>query len=219
MMSKVEQVGLDYAASWDGLARGDALHAICDGTDAASFEKLGREHAAKLAQLFPQGACVLDFGCGIGRIEKYLAPSCGELHGVDISAEMLARARTRLASFDNVHLHQLCGPALPMIPADSLEFAFAMLVFHHIAKEDALLILREFARVLAPGSRFFANFPNLCSPLYTGVFEAYAEQRERAAHRVRPYTEQEVRWLLERTGARIVEISVCDEIEVVAAID
>jgi len=203
-----------YAESWDGLARGDALDAICAGADPESFEASGREHAGQIRRVLEPGSSVLDFGCGIGRIAKYLAPHCRELHAVDVSAEMLARARKRLAGLDNVRLHQVDGPALPMLADGSVDFAYAMLVLHHLAKQDAFLVLREFGRVLRPGGRFFANFPNLLSARYTAVFEEYASRRERAAHRVRPWSPDEVRWLLGRLRAEPLHFAAGDEIEV-----
>ena len=91
-----------------------------------------------------------------------------------------------------------------------------MLVFHHLAKQDTFLVLREFGRVLRPGGRFFANFPNLLTERYGTVFDDYALRRERAAHRVRPYTPDELRWLMQRIGAQVVEERVGEEIDVLA---
>lgn len=62
-----------YAQSWDHLARHDALNAICDGADEDRFEAWGRAHGETLRDLIDPGSRVLDFGCGIGRLETYLA--------------------------------------------------------------------------------------------------------------------------------------------------
>ena len=203
-----------YAESWDNLARVDALDAICHGADATRFEDEGREDAEELRRFLQPHWRVLDFGCGIGRLETYLASHCREMHGVDVSAEMLERARRRLAAVPNVRLHHIQEPALPMFPDGHFDFALAFLVFHHLAKQDAFLVLREFGRVLRPGGRFFANFPNLLAPRYGQIFEDYARRRERAPHRVRPYTPEEVRWLLERLQVEVVEETVAEEIDI-----
>jgi len=179
-----------YAESWNNLARVDALDAICHGADAARFEDEGREDAEELGRFLQPHWRVLDFGCGIGRLETYLASHCREVHGVDVSAEMLERARRRLAGVPNVRLHHVQEPALPMFPDG------------------------HFGRVLRPGGRFFANFPNLLAPRYGQIFEDYARRRERAPHRVRPYTPEEVRWLLERLRIEVVEETVGEEIDI-----
>src|SRR4051794_26203508 len=45
---------------------------------------------------------VLDFGCGAGRVTRALARVFGEVHGVDISGEMVGIARDALANVSNV---------------------------------------------------------------------------------------------------------------------
>jgi SAM-dependent methyltransferase len=59
---------------------------------------------------------VLDIGCGIGRLEAALSPLSAAVIGIDISAGMIAQARTRCADFTNVRLllgsgHDLAGIA------------------------------------------------------------------------------------------------------------
>jgi len=44
----------------------------------------------------------------------HLAPKCKELHGVDISDEMVRRAEASLAAARNVHLHLSNGYDLPL---------------------------------------------------------------------------------------------------------
>lgn len=46
---------------------------------------------------------VLDLGCGTGRITEVLAGAASSVVGIDLSREMLRRARQRLA--DHVHVH------------------------------------------------------------------------------------------------------------------
>ena len=47
---------------------------------------------------------LVNIGCGIGRIDKHLAPKVGRLIGVDISGKMIALAQERLAGLANVEL-------------------------------------------------------------------------------------------------------------------
>ena len=49
---------------------------------------------------------VLDFGCGAGRVTRSLGKLFGEVHGVDISGEMLKLARRALADLPNIRLHE-----------------------------------------------------------------------------------------------------------------
>ncbi|MCG3127552.1 MAG: Ubiquinone/menaquinone biosynthesis C-methyltransferase UbiE [Phycisphaerae bacterium] len=63
----------------------------------------GRARAVAMLRLRPDSA-VLEIGCGTGlnfrHVLQYLDPSCGRLTGLDFSADMLERARRRVARHD-----------------------------------------------------------------------------------------------------------------------
>jgi len=44
----------------------------------------------------PKKMRILEIGCGAGRMTKYLAELFGEVHGVDVSDEMVRVGRDRL---------------------------------------------------------------------------------------------------------------------------
>src|SRR5829696_3702880 len=85
--------------------------------DTLQFEDSGRrsvediEHALAVARAkFSDFGRALEFGCGCGRILRWLEPvtETTELHGVDIDAEAIAWVREHLP-FVHAHL----GPHLP----------------------------------------------------------------------------------------------------------
>jgi SAM-dependent methyltransferase len=199
---------LDYKSAWNQAARGDAQDAILTGSTSETFESTGQSDA-KMVRRFLRGAnaVVLNIGCGVGRVERYLAPEVGELHAVDVSSEMIARARERLAGLPNVHLHEIGNDEfLRVFTADQFDLVFSFLVLQHLAREDAFLYLRDAFRVLKPGGVLFAQFPNFLSPEYTRSFLEGAEVRQRSPGRVRFYTEVEVRHLLAIIGFEIAEL-------------
>ena len=186
-----------YKAVWNSQARRNARDAIFTGSTEESFEEAGRRDADRLGRLAPPGALVLNIGCGIGRVEKYLAPRVGEMHAVDISGEMIARARARLAGLPNVFVREVSPiEFLAAYPADRFDLVFSLLVLQHLEKEDAFLYLEDARRVLRPRGVLFAQFPNLRSPEYTRSFESGLRNRPRSPGRVRPYTGEELRhWM------------------------
>jgi SAM-dependent methyltransferase len=98
---------------------------------------------------------VLEIGCGAGRVTRALASLFGEVHAVDVSAEMLRHAREAVAGFPNVRLYRNNGLDLSAVPAENFDFAFCDLVFQHIA--DRRIIegyVREAHRLLRPGALF-----------------------------------------------------------------
>ena len=197
------KTGQDHNKTWDQMARTSALYAIYATEDQQKFERGGIEDAQLIAQWVTSDSIVLDVGCGIGRIEKYLAPYCRELHSVDVSREMLAQARARLAGIPNVHLHHTTATDLSCLGTETVDLAFSLLVLQHIEKEDAYLALREIHRVLRPGGIAYLQFPNLFADIYFRVFVEAAEMETRPVHRMRLYTPAEAVFLLEKVGFRI----------------
>jgi len=197
----------DYKMTWNGIAVQDAHEGILTGATDESFERLGRQDAELVAKYLRGGDAVLNIGCGVGRVEKYLAPRVREMWSIDISGEMIRLAGKRLAGLPNVHLREVGNREfLSSFRAGTMDVVFSFLVLQHMEREDAFLYLRDAHRVLKPGGRLFTQFPNLLSAAYTRAFVDQAEVSPRSPGRVRIYTEPEVRHLLGMLGYEVVEL-------------
>ncbi len=115
--------------------------------------------AAALARLvsfaaLPAGAAILDSGCGPGIVaEAFLQAGC-RVTGVDLSAEMIARARARCARFgDRATFEQRRLDTLP--PAPSFDAAVSRLVLHHV-EDPRAFVAAQVARV-RPGGVVIAS--------------------------------------------------------------
>jgi trans-aconitate methyltransferase len=98
---------------------------------------------------------VLDVGCGDGRITVTIASSVadGRVVGVDVSAEMIAHARTQHRHLNNLRFVQANATALPFESEFSVVFSNAAL--HWV--QDQRAAVRGIARALRPGGRFIAQ--------------------------------------------------------------
>lgn len=93
---------------------------------------------------------VVEIGCGVGRLTRAMAPEVGRIDALDLSAEMLARAR--LLALPNVSFHQADGHSLAGLPDDAADLVVAYCVFQHLPSEEVLGdYLREMIRVARPG--------------------------------------------------------------------
>jgi ubiquinone/menaquinone biosynthesis C-methylase UbiE len=198
--NRIDRGSPSYGETWDQLARADAIYSICATTQQKQFERWGREEADRIRQWITPESLVLDVGCGIGRVEKHLAPHCRELHSVDVSEEMLHQARKRLASSTNVFFHHTSATDLSFTRSGTFDLVFSLLVLQHIEKEDAFLSLCEICRVLKPGGLAYLQFPSLFADVYFESFVQTARMTERPMHRMRLYTPQEVYFLLDKIG-------------------
>jgi SAM-dependent methyltransferase len=132
----------------------------------------GRRRADRRAALFVEhgalgpGTSALELGCGTGVFLERVAPCRATIRGIDLTADLLARARQRLSGLPNVALD--CGNAEALPYADaSFDSVYGSSVLHHLDLERAL---REAHRVLRPGGRVVFAEPNILNPQVAFMF-------------------------------------------------
>jgi SAM-dependent methyltransferase len=201
----VSRVG--YGERWSPPDAAQAMRIIYNTESEASFEEGGRLDAERLSDYLTPEATALDFGCGMGRVARYVAEHCAEVWAVDAAEGMLKLAAERLADRPNVRFAQCHETAIPDVPDRSVDLVYSILVLQHLEREDAFKVLRELYRVLRPGATAYLTFPNLLSDEYLGAFLSYVEAGEVTNPiRARYYTPQEVERLLPVAGFEVVEL-------------
>ena len=133
----------------------------------------------------PREMRVLEIGCGAGRLTRALSNIFGEVHGVDVSGEMVAQARKALADRPSVHLYQNNGCDLTVIPEVPFDFAYSAIVFQHISNREIIeTYVREVYRLLRPGALFKfqvqGNLDTQSKPSDTWVGVPYSEAQAKA---------------------------------------
>ena len=119
----------------------------------------------------------LDFGCGIGRLTKALAGRFRQVKGVDISPEMIRRAKINLRDYSNVELSVISAEWRPE-ENESFDLIISDLTLQHLPDRRALrYYLRLFRRLLKPGGVLFFRLPSV--PGYSFFKTAIMELRGR----------------------------------------
>lgn len=143
---------------WDEAARADAMWHIATGacSDAETFFRSGREETdtflAHTGLIPDRSRTVLEIGCGMGRMTDRLAELYGAVIALDVSPEMLERARRALAGRDNVSYVLGAGSDLSGVADESVDAVFSYIVLQHVPTvEGQLEYLRETRRVLRSG--------------------------------------------------------------------
>lgn len=103
----------------------------------------------------PKQMRVLEIGCGAGRLTRALSNLFGEVHAVDVSAEMVEWAKRAVEGRPHVHIYQNNGYDLSVVPDQPFDFAYSAVVFQHIPSHDVIEnYVREVHRLLRPGALF-----------------------------------------------------------------
>lgn len=151
----------EYSAVWDTLAP-SAKTAARTATGKRTEEDV-RESAAPTIQNLSELAGitaqddVMEFGCGVGRIGRELAPLCRSWTGSDISKNMLNYASERLVGIGNVRLQQLQGEGLSEFADSSFDVVYCTNMLAHLDEIDRWYYVQDAFRVLRPGGRLFID--------------------------------------------------------------
>jgi SAM-dependent methyltransferase len=160
---------------WDERARSDAFHYIASWRsdwDSDSFFASGEQDYLQLVAPFleasrfdPAAKSVLELGCGTGRMTRSFAQRFEKVFAVDLSEEMLRRARSYLPDTSNIAWIQGNGADLSCAETGSADFVFSYIVLQHLPSPSlAFHYVQEMIRVLKPGGLFLFQFNGRHAP-------------------------------------------------------
>ncbi|MBZ9850370.1 class I SAM-dependent methyltransferase [Mesorhizobium sp. CA14] len=114
-----------------------------------------RDRMPRLADLQP-GEAMLDVACGTGTLAiaaKRLVGPAGSVAGVDASAKMIDRARSKAVRAGlEIDFVNATAQEIPF-PNEHFDFVVGTLMLHHLSKPARSIFFREARRVLKPGAR------------------------------------------------------------------
>lgn len=118
----------------------------------------------------------LEIGCGPGRLMRPMSRHFAEIHGVDVSDEMIALARERLGDTPNAHPHVTDGATLAEFPDETFDFVYSYAVFQHVPSREVIATyMREIRRVLKTGG--FARLQFNGMPAREGAYDTWSGAR------------------------------------------
>jgi ubiquinone/menaquinone biosynthesis C-methylase UbiE len=122
-----------------------------------------------IAPWISQESEVAEIGVGGGRVAVKIVARCRTMHCLDISTEMLKRARksistVQLESHQSVHYHELVTNELPLDFSGKLDFIYSFDCLPHCDIHTIQAYLKEFMRALKPGCHAMIHTSNITAP-------------------------------------------------------
>jgi len=163
---------------WDSRARENARHYVVTGQREWSDEEFYESGEITMQEDIlndltnicqgrnPNDMAVLEIGCGAGRVTRAFARFFGSVYAVDISSEMVKRARHAVREYATAHVYHNNGKDLSVVRRHwwnrfgigegvQVDFAFSTMVFQHIPSREIIEnYVREAHRLLRPGGLF-----------------------------------------------------------------
>jgi len=127
----------------------------------ADFDSEGLVEAQRLFYYFDRNSVVVDYGCGIGRVLKYVAERAGFTIGLDICDGFLGRAKETIKR-DNV---AFCNSD-EYQDENVADFVYSLMVLQHNDAPNREKIVDHILRILRPGKTAVVSFPQFGSTYY-----------------------------------------------------
>ena len=162
-----------HRAAWDDWAKVDPLWAVLSEPEARhgrwdvdQFFATGvgmvatmLDHSASYGRPAVRGTA-LDFGCGVGRLTRALAPHFEHTYGLDVAPTMVDEAMRLDAGASGASFVVHDRDDLSRFESGTIDFVSCLLVLQHLPTRAAIeTYLREFVRVLSPGGVAVVQLP------------------------------------------------------------
>ncbi|HEY6131740.1 MAG TPA: class I SAM-dependent methyltransferase [Halioglobus sp.] len=139
----------------------------------------------------------MDFGCGVGRLVVPLAARCRKVFGIDISADMLQRAKERcdVEGLSNVQL--VMGDDQISNVTDTFDLIHSFIVFQHMDADRGSAIVDHILHLLREGGvgvlhfvyfkEVYSKYPRLREfAERLGIYNTLVSMRELLPQKVKP---------------------------------
>ncbi len=123
--------------------------------------QFGEQLCLDVVEAHLDGRSVLDAGCGSGFLAREMARRGARVFGIDISHELLRRARSLTSNASHPNQYAVHDLTVPMpFPDEAFDVAVSAMTLMDV--EDPLLAVKHVTRVIRPGGRVAFSILHPC---------------------------------------------------------
>jgi SAM-dependent methyltransferase len=183
-------------------------------TDQGEFYDTGRGDADHLYHALSRSGIeanrfrsCLEYGCGLGRVTRWLAPHFEQVHAYDTSRSHLSEAEQYLRSqgIANVDLNHV-ESVQDIFKLPKVDVVFSLIVLQHNPPPIIRLIIAEFLKALNPGGVAFFQVPTYRLGYRFGLEEYIANDCTRQDMEMHVLPQPVIFDIIRREGGQIVEV-------------
>lgn len=180
---------------WEEAAKVSPMQAISCHEDEVAFNNSGAFEAQQLDEIVPSTyrGCILDYGCGIGRVSQHLVSLFDTVIAYDWSPTMLEAVKAK----ELTGVVTQCNLDLIRIKMDVI---YSMAVFFHIERKDYPALFKRCASLLKPAGYFIFQLP---------VYDVPTSRSVKYSGGISTVTEAELKGYLKDSGFAVERIVCC----------
>jgi len=163
-----EVIGMaEFSAEDDGLPPAFLRRRVHGCNEAGAFRLVGEKVAESIkielereSIFLDKTSRLLDFGCGCGRVLRYLPGEIGacQLFGTDVDAEAIRWCRTHLGDVAQFFVNQSSPPS--PFEDNFFDLVLSVSIFTHLPETMQFDWLAELSRITRPGGHLFLSVRN-----------------------------------------------------------
>lgn len=198
---------------WSVVVSEDYRQANIEGTKDA-FYRTGEQHVSQLFGSLERNnvqhsefKTCLDYGCGVGRITRHLAPRFERVFAYDISLSHLERAEDYFSEerISNVLLNHL-KRVRDIEELPKVDVVYSMIVLQHNPPPVIGFVVEGLIQSLNPGGVAFFQLPTYRLGYSFSVENYFAEQALRREMEMHVLPQRRVFEIAQRAGGRVLEV-------------
>jgi SAM-dependent methyltransferase len=149
----------------------------------------------------------LEYGCGVGRVTRWLSERFARVYGYDISRSHLQLAESYLAEekIRNVTLHHI-RKVQDIETLPKVDLVYSLIVLQHNPPPIINLIIREFIKILNPGGVAYFQVPTYRLDYAFSLKDYLSHEAQARQMEMHVLPQKQIFEIVKQEGGKVIEV-------------